>query len=137
MLRYQLRGGGSPRRTHIQLLLRTRSSSGTLLSMTSRGANEYIILEIIDGHLLVRANLGDGAHSLRLASQRVDGGQWVLASLHRHDNLFTLRLEKGGGSREARAWLGNRREIVVHPSSVLLGNGPTPGQSADFQGKTV
>lgn len=46
MLRYQLRGGGSPRRTHIQLLLRTRSSSGTLLSMTSHGANEYIILEV-------------------------------------------------------------------------------------------
>lgn len=46
MLRYQLRGGGSPRRTHIQLMLRTRSSSGTLLSMMSRGANEYIILEV-------------------------------------------------------------------------------------------
>uniref|UniRef100_A0A8C7LXV5 Si:dkey-22o22.2 n=1 Tax=Oncorhynchus kisutch TaxID=8019 RepID=A0A8C7LXV5_ONCKI len=134
MLRYQLRGGGSPRRTHIQLLLRTRSSTGTLLSMTSRDANEYIILEIVDGHLSVHANLGDGAHSLHLASQRVDGGQWVLASLHRHDNLFTLRLEQGGGSREVRAWMGNRREIVVHPSSVLLGNGPTLGQSADFQG---
>lgn len=93
--------------------------------------------QIVDGHLSVRANLGDGAHSLRLASQQVDRGQWVLASLHRHDNLFTLRLEQGGGSREVRAWLGNRREIVVHPSSVLLGNGPTPGQSADFQGKTV
>lgn len=91
--------------------------------------------QIVDGHLSVRANLGDGAHSLRLASQQVDRGQWVLASLHRHDNLFTLRLEQGGGSREARAWMGNRREIVVHPSSVLLGNGPTPGQSADFQGK--
>uniref|UniRef100_A0A3P8XWP9 Uncharacterized protein n=1 Tax=Esox lucius TaxID=8010 RepID=A0A3P8XWP9_ESOLU len=134
VLRYQLRGGGSPRRTHTQLLLRTRSSSGTLLSMTSRDANEYIVLEIAEGYLSVRANLGDSAHSLRLASQRVDGGQWVLASLHRHDNLFTLRLEQGGGSREVRAWLGNRREIVVHPSSVLLGNGPTLAQHADFQG---
>ncbi|KAG7469991.1 hypothetical protein MATL_G00134680, partial [Megalops atlanticus] len=96
MLRYQLRGGGSPRRTHAQLLLRTRASSGTLLSMASRDANEYIILEILDGHLSVRANLGDGAHALRLTSQRVDGGQWVLVGLHRHDNLFTLRLEQGG-----------------------------------------
>ncbi|XP_067093535.1 neural-cadherin [Osmerus mordax] len=134
MLRYQLRGGGSPRRTHLQLLLRTRSASGTLLSMTSRDANEFIILEIVDGHLSVRANLGDGSHSLQLPSQRVDGGQWVQVSLYRHDNVFTLRLQQGGGSREARAQLGGRWEMVVHPSSVLLGNGPSPGPHGDFQG---
>ncbi|XP_031432816.1 putative neural-cadherin 2 [Clupea harengus] len=127
-------GGGSPRSTHAELLLRTRASSGSLLSMTSRDANEYIVLEIADGHLSVRANLGDGAHSLRLIGQRVDGGQWLLVSLLRHDNLFTLRLERGGGSREVTAALGQRREIVVNPSSVLLGNGGTHGTRADFQG---
>ncbi|KAM4601120.1 neural-cadherin [Polymixia lowei] len=130
VLRYQLRGGGSPRRTHTQLLLRTRASSGTLLSMTSRDADEYIVLEIEEGHLAVRANLGGGAHTLHLPGQRIDGGQWVLVSLSRHDNLFTLRLEQGGGSREVKAWLGNRREIVVHPSSVTIGN----ADKADFQG---
>ncbi|XP_062393955.1 neural-cadherin [Sardina pilchardus] len=134
VLRYQLRGGGSPRWTHAQLLLRTRATSGSLLSMTSRDANEYIILEIADGHLSVRANLGDGAHSLRLIGQRVDAGQWVLVSLLRHDNLFTLRLERGGGSREVTGVLGQRREIVVHPSSVLLGNAGAHGTRADFQG---
>ncbi|XP_061097128.1 neural-cadherin [Conger conger] len=134
LLRYQLRGGGSPRQTHAQLLLRTRASTGTLLSMASRDTNEYIILEILDGHLSVRANLGDGAHALRLTSQRVDGGQWVLLGLHRHDNLFTLRLEQGGGAREVSATLGHKREIVVHPSSVMLGNSLTPGLHGDFQG---
>ncbi|XP_041961666.1 neural-cadherin [Alosa sapidissima] len=134
VLRYQLRGGGSPRWTHAQLMLRTRATSGSLLSMTSRDANEYIVLEIADGHLSVRANLGDGAHSLRLIGQRVDAGQWVLVSLLRHDNLFTLRLERGGGSREVTAVLGQRREIVVHPSSVLLGNAGAHGTRADFQG---
>lgn len=48
VLRYQLRGGGSPRSTHAELLLRTRASSGSLLSMTSRDANEYIVLEVSD-----------------------------------------------------------------------------------------
>uniref|UniRef100_UPI003AAF7EDE neural-cadherin n=1 Tax=Centroberyx gerrardi TaxID=166262 RepID=UPI003AAF7EDE len=134
VIRYQLRGGGSPRRTNIQLLLRTRASSGTLLSVTSREADEYIVLEIMEGLLSVRANLGDGAHTLRLAGQRLDGGQWVLVSLRRHDNLFTLRLERGGGAREVEAWLGNRREIVVHPASVTVGNGPNAGDKADFQG---
>uniref|UniRef100_A0A3Q3N5U2 Si:dkey-22o22.2 n=1 Tax=Mastacembelus armatus TaxID=205130 RepID=A0A3Q3N5U2_9TELE len=132
--RYQLRGGGSSRRTSIQLLLRTRATSGTLLSVTSREAGEYIVLEIMEGHLSVRANLGDGAHALRLPGQRVDVGQWVLVSLNRHDNLFILRLEQGGGSRETKARLGNRREIVVHPASVMVGNGPNTGDEADFQG---
>ncbi|KAF3692423.1 Neural-cadherin Cadherin-N [Channa argus] len=133
-VRYQLRGGGSSRRTNIQLLLRTRSASGTLVSVTSREASEYIVLEIMEGHLSVRANLGDGAHALRLTGQRVDIGQWVLVSLTRHDNLFTLRLEQGGGSREAEARLGNRREIVVHPASVMIGNGLKSGDKTDFQG---
>ncbi|CAJ1061360.1 neural-cadherin isoform X1 [Xyrichtys novacula] len=133
-VRYQLRGGGSSRRTHIQLLLRTRASSGTLLSMTSREANEYIILEIAGGHLSVRSNLGDGAHVLQLPGQRVDIGQWVQVSLSRHDNLFTLLLEQGGGSREVQARLGSRREIVVHPTSVMVGNMPNSGEKTDFQG---
>ncbi|KAM6967601.1 LOW QUALITY PROTEIN: neural-cadherin [Aplochiton taeniatus] len=134
VLRYQLRGGASPRRTHAQLLLRTRSLTGTLLSMASRDANKFIILEIVEGHLSVRANLGNGTNSLRLPGQRIDSGQWVLVSLHRQDNLFTLRLEQGGGSREVREWLGNRKEMVVHPSSVMLGNGPNPATKTDFQG---
>lgn len=45
-VRLQLRGGGSSRRTDIQLLLRTRAASGTLLSMTSQEPNEYIVLEV-------------------------------------------------------------------------------------------
>lgn len=46
-VRFQLRGGGSSsRRTNIQLLLRTRAASGTLLSVTSREAGESIVLEV-------------------------------------------------------------------------------------------
>uniref|UniRef100_A0A3B3YQT3 Uncharacterized protein n=1 Tax=Poecilia mexicana TaxID=48701 RepID=A0A3B3YQT3_9TELE len=134
VMRFQLRGGGSSRRTNIQMLLRTRATSGTLLSVASRDSNEYIILEISDGHVSVRANLGDGAHSLQLPGHRVDVGQWVLVSLGRHDNRFTLRLEQGGGSREVQAQLGSRREIVVHPASLMVGNRPNAGEKADFQG---
>ncbi|XP_061573337.1 neural-cadherin, partial [Cololabis saira] len=134
VVRFQLRGGGSSRRTSIQMLLRTRATSGTLLSAASREANEYIVLEVIEGHISVRANLGDGAHALRLPNHRVDIGQWVLVSLSRYDNTFTLRLEQGGGSREVRARLGSRKEIVVHPASVTVGNGPKAGDKTDFTG---
>lgn len=46
VVRFQLRGGGISRRTNIQLLVRTRATSGTLLSVTSRETNEYIVLEV-------------------------------------------------------------------------------------------
>ncbi|KAF5905708.1 neural-cadherin-like [Clarias magur] len=134
MLRYQLRTGISPRRTHAQFLIRTRSSSGILLSMSSRDSSEFIILEIVDGYVCVRTNLGDGPHTLKLGSQRVDHGQWVLVILSRHDNVFTLQLEQGGGSREVTGVLGNKREIVVHSSNVLLGNGASHSTQGDFQG---
>ncbi|XP_077071073.1 neural-cadherin [Siphateles boraxobius] len=134
VLRYQLRGLGSPRRTQAHLLLRTRSSMGNLLSMASRDSSEFIILEIVDGYLTVRANLGDSTHHLKLTGQRVNHGQWVLVSLNRHDNIFTLRLEQGGGSREVTGVLGQKKEIVVHPSGVFLGNSATPNMQGDFQG---
>ncbi|XP_051921985.1 neural-cadherin [Hippocampus zosterae] len=135
VLRFHLRAGGSTnRRTNIQLLLRTRATSGTLLSVMSREADEYIVLEIAEGHLSVRADLGDGAHALRLSGHRVDVGQWVLVGLSRHDNLFVLRLEQGGGSREVQARLGNRRELVVDPASITVGRGARGREDDGFKG---
>lgn len=95
----------------------------------------FLSLQLAEGHLAVRASLGDGAHALRLPGHRLDMGQWVLVSLSRHDNQFGLRLEQGGGSREVQARLGNRREILVHPASVTVGNGPNAGDEADFRGE--
>lgn len=64
-------------------------------------------------------------------------GQWVLVSLRRHDNLFTLRLEQGGGSREVQAQLGSHRKMVIDPSSVMVGNGPETANGSDFQGEKL
>lgn len=95
------------------------------------------VSQIVDGYFSMRCNLGDGAHSLKLKGQRVNHGQWVLVGLHRHDNIFTLRLEQGGGSREVSGVLGQKKEIVVHPSSVFLGNIGTPNAHGDFQGEAL
>ncbi|MGH0160427.1 UNVERIFIED_CONTAM: hypothetical protein FKN15_039322 [Acipenser sinensis] len=134
LIRYQQIVAGSPRRTQAQLLVRTRGHSGTLLSMASRDASEYIILEAVDGQFGVRVNLGDGNHSLRLQASRIDNGQWVLLNLDRYDNVFMLRLDHGGGARQVSATLGNKRELVINPSSVLLGNSLFENQQNDFQG---
>lgn len=90
----------------------------------------------MEGLLCVRANLGDGDRALRLPGQRVDVGQWILVSINRHDNLFTLRLERGGGSREVQARLGGRREVVVHPTNLIVGSRPEAEDTDNFQGET-
>lgn len=46
VLRFRLRGGGSSRHTSVQLLVRTRAPSGTLLAVSSPSGEEYIVLEV-------------------------------------------------------------------------------------------
>ncbi|XP_072573022.1 neural-cadherin isoform X2 [Paramormyrops kingsleyae] len=134
MLQYRLRDAGDPRHTDIQLLLRTRSPSGILLSLASHNTSRHITLEIADGHLSVRADVGEGERSLILAGPRLDGGQWLLAGLVRHDGLFTLRLERGGGTHEVSAMLAQSRRLAVPPATLLLGSGPGRLAHQDFHG---
>lgn len=92
--------------------------------------------QIEGGLLSVRADLGGGTNFLQLPGQQVDIGQWILVSLSRHDNLFTLKVEQGGGSREVQAQLGDHREMLLHPSNLVVGKGPKTGEDAgDFQGE--
>lgn len=51
LLRFQLQGGiSSSRHTSVQLLLRTRSASGTLLALGSRRSGHYLVLEVSQSH---------------------------------------------------------------------------------------
>lgn len=82
------------------------------------------ILQLSEGHLTVRANLGDSAHRLQLPGHRLDMGQWVQVGLSRYGNLFVLRLEQGGGDREVQARLGSKTELLLDPDGVTVGGGP-------------
>lgn len=82
VMRFQLRGGGSSRRTNIQLLLRTRAMSGTLLSVASRDASEYIVLEV-SPHL--------GASSLNFdLSGRIQHLKFVVFTIHKDCIIILL-----------------------------------------------
>ncbi|TRY92876.1 hypothetical protein DNTS_029152 [Danionella cerebrum] len=134
VLHYLLRGGGSLRRTQVLLMLRTRSSSGSLISMASQDDHEFIIIEIVDGYLNVRANLGDGTHSLKLPGQQMNHGRWVLVCLLRYDNLFTLRLEQGGGCMRDVRLNGHSLSLDdqgTEFSSILERRGVIPGCRSD------
>lgn len=46
VVRFHLRGGSSSRHTSIQLFIRTRAASGTLLAASSSSPTEFIVLEV-------------------------------------------------------------------------------------------
>ncbi|KAK7176152.1 hypothetical protein R3I93_000418 [Phoxinus phoxinus] len=122
------------RHTQIQVLVRTRKHSSSILSLLSKEQNEYLKLEIYQGLLSVFYNLGDGDFNLTMPSYRLDNGEWHDIHLDRHDSELTLRLDGGGGRREITGSPGRSREIVIDPAVVMLGNSFPSGHNKSFQG---
>ncbi|XP_016373242.1 neural-cadherin-like, partial [Sinocyclocheilus rhinocerous] len=122
------------RHTQVQVLVRTRKHSSSILSLLSKEQNEYLKLEIYQGLLSVFFNLGDGDFNLTVPSYRLDNGEWHDIHLDRHDNELTLRLDGGGGRREVTGSPGRSREIVIDPAVVMLGNSFPSGHNKSFQG---
>ncbi|XP_073692686.1 putative neural-cadherin 2 [Garra rufa] len=122
------------RHTQVQVLVRTRKHSSSILSLLSKEQNEYLKLEIYQGLLSVFYNLGDGDFNLTMPSCRLDNGEWHEVHLDRHDNELTLRLDGGGGRREVTGSPGRSREIVIDPAVVILGNSFPSGHNKSFQG---
>ncbi|XP_056378995.1 neural-cadherin-like [Hyla sarda] len=124
----------SPHITQIQLLVRTRTPSSTILHLVSKTRSLFLRLEVVEGHFSVRFNFGERNHVIRLPDIRIDHGQWTLVSLERYDNMFTLRIERGGGVREITSTIGKNKLFDVDPSNVLLGNSLPQQAENDFQG---
>ncbi|XP_078254534.1 neural-cadherin [Rhinoraja longicauda] len=134
VIQYQQKGALSARRTQVQLMFRTRGTNASLFTLTSKDTSEYIVLEIVSGYFGIRVNLGDGEYSLKVLTSRVDGGQWTLANMERHDNEFTLRLNGGGGGLEVASPLGTHREILTDAPTLVLGKSLHEVSPGDFQG---
>ncbi|XP_054626385.1 neural-cadherin isoform X2 [Dunckerocampus dactyliophorus] len=133
-VRYQLASPLPARRTAVQVLVRTRKHSSTVLSLSSTEQSEYLRLEICQGLLCVFYNLGDGDYNLSIPTYRLDNGEWHEVFLDRHDNEMTLRLDGGGGQREVTGTRGRSREIVIDPTVVMLGNTFPSLLNNSFQG---
>ncbi|XP_077127838.1 neural-cadherin-like [Ranitomeya variabilis] len=124
----------SPHTTHIQLLVRTRIVSSTVLHLVSKDKSSFLRLEVVEGYFAVRFNFGERNLVIRLSDTRIDHGQWTLVSLERYDNTFTLRIERGGGVREVTSTIGKNKLFNVDPSHIVLGNSSPQQAENDFQG---
>ncbi|NXQ88043.1 CADN protein, partial [Nyctibius grandis] len=133
-IHYELRSILSMHSTQIQLMVRTRISHSTLLSLASADGNGYIQLEVVEGFFSVNFSLGDKNHSLRMRTLRINNGQWVLLTMERYNNEFTLRVNSGGGDQEVTSVLGTNRWFEMDWASIVLGNRLPNHSESDFQG---
>ncbi|XP_029447582.1 LOW QUALITY PROTEIN: neural-cadherin-like [Rhinatrema bivittatum] len=131
---YQLRGLLSTQSTHIQLMVRTRASSGTLLRLASRDGRVHLSLQVTDGHYGVYVSFRKSVHSIMLRTSRVDHGQWVLLSMERHKNVFTLHVNHGRGEREVTGIMGLPGWFVAEAWNVVLGMNLPEHSENGFQG---
>ncbi|XP_054245691.1 neural-cadherin-like [Indicator indicator] len=133
-IRYQLPVSVPARRTQFEAMIRTRQPNSVITSMLSRNKDEHITLQVVQGFLMVSYNLGDGDYSVSLPSYHVNNGEWHHITLERNENEFTLRLYEGGGRREILKAAGIYKEIMIDPSSLVLGNTYPFNQNKSFQG---
>uniref|UniRef100_A0A8C5PPG5 Uncharacterized protein n=1 Tax=Leptobrachium leishanense TaxID=445787 RepID=A0A8C5PPG5_9ANUR len=120
--------------SYVQLMIRTRHSFSTLLSLVSKDRSSFLRLEVVDGQFAVRFNFGDREHLIKVLNLRIDHGQWTLLNLERYDNSFTLRIDGGGGEHEITSVMGKNWLFDVDLSSVFLGNIFPQQVDNDFQG---
>ncbi|GAB0195567.1 neural-cadherin-like [Grus japonensis] len=133
-VRYQLPISVPARRTLFEAMIRTRQPDSVITSMLSRNKDEHITLQVVQGFLVVSYNLGDGDYSVSLPSYHIDNGEWHHITMERNENEFTLRLYEGGGKREILKAAGVYKEIVIDPSSLVLGNTYPFNRNKSFQG---
>ncbi|XP_042677339.1 LOW QUALITY PROTEIN: neural-cadherin-like [Centrocercus urophasianus] len=133
-IRYQLPISVPARRTLFEAMIRTRQPDSVITSMLSRNKDEHITLQVVRGFLAVSYNLGDGDYFVSLPSYNIDNGEWHHITLDRNENEFTLRLHEGGGKREILKAAGIYKEIVIDPSSLVLGNTYPFDLNRSFQG---
>ncbi|KFQ07158.1 Neural-cadherin, partial [Leptosomus discolor] len=133
-IHYEPRSILSTHSTQIQLMVRTRISHSTLLSLASADGNGYLRLEVVEGFFSVNFSLGDKNHSLRMRTLRINNGQWVVLTMERYNNEFTLRVNSGGGDQEVTSVLGTNRWFEMDWASIMLGNRLPNHSESDFQG---
>ncbi|OXB79892.1 UNVERIFIED_CONTAM: hypothetical protein H355_000922 [Colinus virginianus] len=136
-IHYEPRHTPSTLSTRIQLMVRTRISRSTLLSLASADGSSFIRLEVDEGYFCVNFSLGDKSHSLRMKTLRINNGQWVLLTMERYNNEFTLRVNSGGGDQEVTSVLGTNRWFEMDWASVVLGNRLPSHSESDFQGELL
>ncbi|XP_071785719.1 neural-cadherin-like isoform X1 [Asterias amurensis] len=104
-----------------QVTFRTRMKEGLLWMITNQNGLEFTSIELVDGFVRSRWNLGDGEKSVHLDQYAVDDGDWHTVRLERFDYYITVKIDGGGGVRQKENHESLYSRLEVDPNSLILG----------------
>ncbi|CAL1534113.1 unnamed protein product [Lymnaea stagnalis] len=84
------------RKMSLQMMFRTRRTTGTLLVLTNAPQNT-IILQLEAGKLTLRYNMGKGENKIILDNAPANTGQWHTVRMERYGSEFILSMDGGEG----------------------------------------
>nr|XP_006816087.1 PREDICTED: neural-cadherin-like [Saccoglossus kowalevskii] len=125
-VQYTLEDGvANSRISDYQVTFRTKQSDATLGHIRSaemREGLEYIFIELMNGYVTVKYDLGDGEHQLSLDSILVNDNTWHTVVVHRARSYFKIILDNGSGCRRVEGSAGDYTDLEVDKSSgVVIG----------------
>lgn len=112
--------------SEMMVKFRTSELSGELFHAVGQDPREYLILEIVDGHLVYHFNMGSlSKGSVWLTNASVNDGQWHDVYLSRHGSVASIALDGGEGRRynETLEYDGLRQLMQINKDNVLVGGG--------------
>jgi hypothetical protein len=113
--------------TRIQMLFRTRENTTnkveTLFQITSPNRAQYVYLEIANGRLQFRYDIGSGETLLSLDHVSINDGKWHFVKAERYGKEATIYVDDGEGHKTNHTFgLPNgAKEMDVDRDSIFLG----------------
>ncbi|XP_072014059.1 LOW QUALITY PROTEIN: neural-cadherin-like [Amphiura filiformis] len=121
---YQLNEGNlelDEREANYQIMMRTREREGLIWTISNQNGLEFTTLELVDGTVRGRWNLGDGEITAHLDQFQVDNGEWHAIQFTRYDNYVTIKIDGGGGVRQIENRESTHQTLRVDPNSLMVG----------------
>ncbi|XP_071958951.1 neural-cadherin-like [Antedon mediterranea] len=120
---------------HYHSVVRTWEETGLVWYIANLDTGEHTTIELVDGTMRLRYNLGDGEFTMSLPNYRVNNGQWHSVEYDRYGNFVTLKVDRGGGTRQVQGAPGSFQIFVATAESLRVGDSAGSGFSQqDFQG---
>ncbi|XP_071958459.1 neural-cadherin-like [Antedon mediterranea] len=120
---------------HYHSMVRTWEETGLVWYIANLDTGEHTTIELVDGTMRLRYNLGEGEFTMSLPNYRVNNGQWHSVEYDRYGNHVTLKVDRGGGTRQVEASPGTFQIFVADPNTLRVGDlSGNEAVSQDFVG---
>ncbi|XP_033125265.1 neural-cadherin-like [Anneissia japonica] len=107
---------------HYHSMVRTWKETGLVWYIANLDTGEHTTIDMVDGTLRLRYNHGEGEYSMSLPNYRMNNGAWHSVEYDRYGNYVTLKVDRGGGTRQVEGSPGTYQHIIVNPESLRIGD---------------